>query len=118
VNESHFDLAKYDTLQPPRSGYLEGLELSQIVDPENWSGLTLKLRLRPSGAAESARLWLEFHEVQELRIGPLQGLSFYCVEVRSAAAMQLEGRNYYVVENDHNAFSFYCRNFLETAENP
>jgi hypothetical protein len=118
MNGSHLDLAEYDALEPARFGYLEGLELSQVVDPENWSGLTLKLRLRPSGATESPRLWLEFHEVQELRIGPLQGLSFYCVEVRSAAAMQLEGRNYHVVENDHNAFSFFCRNFLATVENP
>jgi len=101
-----------------RFGYFESLELSQVVDLEDWSGFTLKLRLQPSAATESPRVWLEFHEVQELRIGPLQGLCFYCVEVRSAAAMQLEGRNYYVVENDHNALSFYCRDFLEIVENP
>lgn len=118
MSGSHLDLAEYDALEPARFGYLEGLELSQTVDPESWSGFNLKLRLRLSSAIESPRLWLEFHEVQELRIGPLQGLSFYCVEVRSAVAMQLEGRNYYVVENDHNAFSFYCRCFLETIENP
>ena len=114
MNGSHLDLAQYAALEPAWFGYLEVLELSQVVDPEKWSGLTLKIRLRSSGVTDSPCLCLEFHEVQELRVGPLQGLSFYCVEVRSAAAMQLEGRNFHVVENDHNAFSFFCRNYLAT----
>ena len=117
MNVLHPDLANHDALQPAWFGYLESLELNQSVDPESWSGLTLKLRLRPSGSTESRCIWLEFHEVQELRIGPLHGLCFYCVDVRSAAAMQLEDRNYYVVENDHNALSFYCRDFIATVEN-
>jgi hypothetical protein len=116
MNESRPELGKYVGLEPVRFGYLEGLELSQVSDPENWSGLTLKLRLRPS--TESPCMQIEFHEVQELRIGPLQGLSFYCIEVRSATSMQLENRTYHVVENDHNAFSFFCRSFIEIIENP
>src|SRR3954452_16324955 len=114
MNESDPILTEYDALAPARFGYLENLELSQVVDPECWSGYTLVLRLRPSCSTESPCLRLEFHQVQELRLGPLQGLLFYFVEIRSITEMQLEDRRYYVVESDHDAFSFYCRGFSAT----
>ena len=104
------------TSDPPWFGFLESFELSQVVDPKHWSGLTLVLRLRSSGKPGSPCHRLEFQQVQELRLSLMPGLYFYGVEIRSIREMQLENRNYYVIENDNDALSFYCHSFSSTLE--
>jgi hypothetical protein len=110
-------LTDYYALNPAAFGLLESLELCQSVQPEEWSGFTLVLRLRSSTTSEPKCLRLEFNRVQDLRIGPLEGLLRYFFEIRSIRERQLEDRNYQVVESEHNAFSFFCNNFSATTEN-
>lgn len=116
MNEPDSRLTEHDGLGPAPAGFLEKFELSQVVNPEHWSGFTLTLQLRPSGESDSPCLHLEFHQVQELRLGPLDGLLCYFIEIRSITERQLEDRRYYVVESDHGAFSFYCRSYYAAYE--
>jgi hypothetical protein len=107
-------LEQYYTLRPADFGFLECLELRQSVRPEEWSGFTLTLRLRSSTAPEAKSLILTFTGVQDLRVGSLEGLVRFLVEIRSIREQQMEGLNYKVVEKEHNAFSFFCSSFFAT----
>jgi hypothetical protein len=104
-------LRHYYSLNPAEFGFLECLELRQSVEPDDWSGFTLAIRLRASARRGADCLCLEFSGVQNLRIGPLEGLLRYFFEIRSVADRQLEDIKYEVVESEYKAFSFCCSGF-------
>jgi hypothetical protein len=106
----------YYSLNPSEFGFLGLLELRQSVQPEEWLGFTLVLRLRSPTTSERKYLRLEFSRVQDLRIGPLEGLLRYFFEIRPIRDRQLEDINYQVVESEYNAFSFVCSSFIATLE--
>jgi len=105
-----------DSVGPMHVGYLETLELDQVVNPDQWSGLRLTLRLRHSFEPESPSSHLEFYQVRSLRFKMPDMLCSYFVEIRSIAERQLEGQHYHVVESDHGAFSFYCHSFVAVSD--
>lgn len=107
---------RYHALSPGEFGFLESFELRQSVQPEDWSGFTLVLRLRSLTTPDAKCLRLEFGRVRDLRIGPLEGLLGYFVEIRSIRDRQLEDMNYEVVESEYNAFSFFCQSFTAVTE--
>lgn len=92
-------------------GFLERLELRQSVDPREWSGFQIEMDLRANASTTSPRLLLMFEGVKSLRIGDLQGLLRYMVEIHSIAGSQLEGANYQVDESEYKAISFTCSTF-------
>lgn len=108
---------RYYALKPAEFGFLECLELRQSVQPEEWAGSTLKLRLRPSTKHEAHQyLNLVFCGVHDLRIGSLEGLLRFFLEIRSIQEEQREGVNYRVVESEYSAFAFVCGSFVATLE--
>ena len=98
-------------LRKKEFGFLERLELQQSVDPAVWAGFRLEVDLRASMDLHSPRLLLEFVGVKDLRIGTLEGLLRYILDIRWIGAAQLEGRNYKVVESEYDALSFTCDSF-------
>jgi hypothetical protein len=113
---SDIHLESYYSLAPASFGFLESLELRQSVLPEEWTGFTLRLRLRSSTSPGAKCLRLEFGGVHDFRAGRLNGLLRYFLEVRSIRDRQLEGRNYRVVESEYNALAFDCCSFVATLE--
>lgn len=109
-------LDHYYSLNPAEFRYIECLELRQSVQPDEWVGFTLILRLR-SSKPEQKYLHLEFSRVQNLQIGRLEGLVSYFFEIISLRERQLEDINYQVIGGEHNAFSFLCDRFSATIEN-
>jgi hypothetical protein len=107
---------QYYALKPAEFGFLECLELRQSVQPEKWTGFTLKLRLRSSTIRGAKCLSLIFSDVHDLRIGSLEGLLKFFLEIRSIRERQLEGLNYSVVESEYNAFVFVCGSFVATVD--
>ena len=107
---------QYYALKPADFGFLESLELRQSVQPDEWSGFILKLRLRSSTTPGAKCLHLVFSGVQDLRIGSLEGLLRFFLEIRPIREQQMEGRNYKVVESEYNAFTFFCSSFTVTLE--
>jgi len=107
---------QYYALKPVDFGFLECLELRQSVQPEGWSGFTLKLWLRSSTTLGAKCLNLVFNGVHDLRIGSLEGLLKFFLEIRSIREQQMEAHNYRVVETEHNAFTFFCSDFSFTLE--
>jgi len=103
-------------LRKAEFGYLERFDLQQSVDPNQWAGFRVEIDLRALAQAESRRLRLVFIGVRDLRIGSLEGLLFFLIEIRSIRDQQLEGLNYRVVEGEHNAFSFVCESFTASIE--
>lgn len=112
MSESDPVLADYDALGSARIGFLETLELSQDVNPQRWSGLTLTLKLQSSGEPDAPCMHLEFYQVQGLRLGTMDGLFCYFVEIQSISERQLEFLHYHVAESEHGAFSFNCHSFV------
>ena len=106
----------YYALNPAAFGFLGLLELRQSIQPEEWLGFTLVLRLRPPTTPERKYLRMEFSRVQDLRIVPLEGLLRYFFEIRSIRERQIEDINYQVVESEHNVCSFICASFVATLE--
>ena len=106
-------IERYYALRKAEFGFLERFELRQPVDPREWNGFRLEVDLRSSAQAESDRLRLVFAGVRDLRIGELEGLLRYMIDIRSITAAQVEGRNYRLVEGEYDAFSFVCESFTE-----
>ena len=107
---------QYYALKPAEFGFLEFLELRQSVQPEEWTGFTLKLKLRSSTIHGAKCLNPIFSGVHDLRIGSLEGLLKYFLEIQSIRERQMEGLNYSVVESQHSAFAFACRSFVATVD--
>jgi hypothetical protein len=107
---------QYYALKPTEFGFLECLELRQSVRPEEWSGFTLTLRLRPLTTGRGKCLCLMFTGVRELRVASLDGLLPLFLEIRCMRERQLEGLNYRIVESERSAFSFFCSGFTATVE--
>jgi hypothetical protein len=107
---------QYYALKPADFGFLECLELRQAVQPENWAGFNLTLVLRASTLPNAKGLRLAFKGVRDLRIGTVQGLVRYLLEIRAVHEQQMEDRSYKVVESEYNAFAFFCRTFAATVE--
>ena len=103
------EIDKYYSLRPAEYGFLESLTLQQSVQPEMWHGLDLTIRL--SSISSSGSLCLEFKGVKDLRIGLIQGLVQYRLDIRSIRDDQQEGLHYRVVESEHDLLSFVSSNF-------
>lgn len=107
----------YQRLRPFEFGLLERLELVQAVDWETSTGRALTLHLRSAAAQNRGkRLRLAFDGVRGLRIGDLEGLIHFTLEIESIRERPLDGLAYQVVEREYNAFFFYCRDFTCTLE--
>ncbi len=116
MTASNSVIDRFYALRKAEFGYLERLELRQSVSPMEWSGYLLELELRSSATATRRRLRLEFVGVHDLRIGALEGLLFYMMEIRWIGDAQMERLNYRVVESEHDAFSFVCESFDASIE--
>lgn len=107
----------YQRLRPFEFGLLERLELFQAVDSEASTGLALALHLRSAAAPNRGkRLRLAFEGVRGLRIGDLDGLIHFTLEIQSIRDRRMEGLSYQVAEGEYNAFFFYCREFTSALE--
>jgi hypothetical protein len=111
ANKTDEYIEQYYALRKAEFGFLERLELRQTGDPIGWSGLRVQIDLRSALRFDSRRLCLVFEGVRELRIGTIEGLFLYMIEIRSIVASQLEDLNYRVVEGEYDAFSFLCKSF-------
>ena len=107
---------QYYALKPAEFGFLESLELSRSVQPEECTGFTLKLRLLSSTLPKAKCLTLEFRGVRDLCMGSFEGLHRLFLEIISIREHQMEGLNYRVVEGEVNTFSFYCGDFIATVD--
>jgi hypothetical protein len=101
----------YYELSPAIYCFLELLSIRQCVDPKEWAGLDLAMRLSSSFGSDAKRLQLDFTGVRDLKIGSLDGLMRYAIDIRSIAERQLEGLSYRVVEEEWGLVSFACADF-------
>jgi hypothetical protein len=92
-------------------GFLERLDVEQSVDPATWHGLSLEIWLRAAPAANAPLLRLSFTGVSNLRIGRLEGLMRYIIEIHLDSNSQVEGGNYHVMESEYDLLSFLCEDF-------
>src|SRR5271165_4738235 len=109
-------IQRFYSIRKTDFGFLERLELKQSVDPAHWAGFELAIDLRSSVSNTSPRLRLAFLAVQELRIGTLEGLLRYVIEIQWIGASQMEGIHFKVVEGEYNAISFVCDTFTASIE--
>jgi hypothetical protein len=92
-------------------GFLERIELAQIVDPARWNGFQLTVVLRSEADASSSALRMTFSGVRDIRIGELCGLLRYMLEVRCIEGSQMERSRFKITESEYDAFSFVCEAF-------
>jgi hypothetical protein len=105
-------LKSYYSLRPSQYGYLEAFKLEREIHDGSCSDYSLKLKLCPStGQHKNKRLTISFSEVKELKVGDLKGLVSLLIDIRDVQEFQLEDTKYKVVENEYEAFSFYCNDF-------
>ncbi len=109
-------IQRFYAIRKAEFGFLERLELQQSVDPTNWAGFRLEIDLRSSATSTSPRLRLAFVGVQELRVGKLEGLLRYMIDIRWIGASQMERRNYKVAEGEYDAISFVCDAFTASLD--
>lgn len=103
-------VSRFDAVGQAKFPFLESMELSRDIESGTCSDYSLTLVLVPAQAGKSLRI--VFEGVRDLRIGSLEGLLALRLELRSVRDSQLEGLRYRVVESEHEAFSFYCSNFV------
>jgi hypothetical protein len=104
-------IERYYAIRKAKFGFIERIELLQSVDPGNWNGFRLEIDLRSEADSLSPRLRLVFSGVQECRIGQLDGLLRYMIEISWIGDSQMEGRHYKIGESEYDAFSFVCQSF-------
>jgi len=109
-------IEQFYAMRGSQYGFLERLELQQSVDPKAWSGIRLEVHLRSAAANNASRLRLVFVGVKELRVGILQGILNYVLEIRPIAEMGHEHLNYKIVESEYDAMSFLCDSFTARIE--
>lgn len=102
---------RYWALSPQKFQYLESVELHRKVDQASTDRYQLTLTLLAEPQSESARGRFTFYGVQELRFGPLDGLLRLAIEITDVRERQLEDISFRVVDSEHQAVEFWCRDF-------
>jgi hypothetical protein len=103
-------IGKFIDLKSLNYSFLEVFELSRNVGPEGCSDFDCKVVL--SGLDPSSpRLVLTFEGVRDIKLGRLEGLFKFNLNIRPIRNHQLEGLNYRVIEEEYDALSFSCRAF-------
>jgi hypothetical protein len=98
--------------------FLKTFTLSRHLVDGELGAFDLVMVFVPAIVIESARrLVLRFEGVRDLKVGDLEPLFMLRLEVRLIRDQQLEELNYKVVESEHDAFRFLCRDFSARVEN-
>ena len=111
MSETSKLIDSYYAVRKGTFGFLERIELTQIIDPAKWNGFQMKVILRSEADVSSSALRLTFTGVQDIRIGELCGLLRYMLEIRCIEESQLECSRFKVTESEYDAFSFVCEAF-------
>lgn len=104
-------VADYSALAHSAFGFMEKLEFTQQTNANTWDKAFLSLWLRSSTFAGSSVLKLNFAKVQDLRLGNIEGLLRYCIEIRLIQDNGLEEVRLRVTETEYNLLAFYCCDF-------
>ncbi len=106
-------IRQYYSLNPGQFGFLESLKLYREFCDSGCSDYILELKLRnyPGKKKEERLLNLTFTGVRNLKIGVLEGILNLLIDIRSVHEYQLEDLCYKIVENENEAFSFFCKDF-------
>jgi hypothetical protein len=102
---------KFRSLKPLQYGFLEALELSRSVGPEGCSDFHCRLVLTGGLDSGASRLVLTFVGVRDIKIGRLEGLFKFALDILSIRDHQLEDLNYRIIEREYDALFFSCRDF-------
>lgn len=97
-------------LGPVQYRFLESISLRRDLSAGGAYPFDLSLALVDS-PSPSRRLHLELMGVSGLKIGDIDGLWGWFVEIRSVVESGLEGLRFRVVESEHDLLSLWCRDF-------
>ena len=115
MNDENIAIQHYYSLNPIQFGFLESLNLSREILSEGCSDYLLDIKMRTfPRKSDTHKLSLSFWGVRNLRLGNLEGLTNWFIEIRSIHEHQLEDLEYRVIESENEAFSFYCKDFKAT----
>lgn len=92
--------------------YLQSINLSRCIHENGCSDYSLNIVLCDYPYYEGyEKLLLTFLGVKNIKIGDLDGLVKHLIIISDVSDRQMEDINYRVVEEENDAFCFYCKTF-------
>jgi len=98
-------------LEPRHYKFLKTINLTRNISQESCSKYDVELILSQLTSSEH-ELHIRFANVFDIQIGHLEGLFGLFIDIEDVSDMQLEDGKYRVVEQEEQAFSFYCKDFF------
>jgi len=109
-------LSEFLDLRPAQFRFLESISLRRRLSGGGAGPFHVSLTLVDS-LPPSTRLHLDFAGVRGLKIGDIDCLYAWFVEIRSVAESGLEeGLRFRVVESEHDSLSLWCQDFVARVE--
>ncbi|WP_027159908.1 hypothetical protein [Methylobacter luteus] len=101
---------EFIALGPRHYKFLKSINLTRNISQESCSKYDVELVLSRLEINEH-ELHIKFNSAFDIKLGRLEGLFGLLVDIEDVSNMQLEGARYRVVEQEEQAFSFYCEDF-------
>ena len=111
------DIEEYIELKPRYYKFLKSINFSRQFSQSKSCGYNVELILSKSSYDNNNYLKIQCVNATNIKLGNIEGMLGLLVNIEDVKGNQLEGCNYLIVEEEEEAFSFYCEEFfVETFE--
>jgi hypothetical protein len=105
------NIKNFLTLTPQEYCFLKSMSIDRKISDEVYHKYDIELVLSKRPSSGSGDLRIKCTNAFDIKINNIEGLPGLLVEIKDVSANQIEGARFRVIEQEENAFSFYCSEF-------
>ncbi len=106
------DIEKFAVLKPRYYRFLKTININREISNDECSKYDVELVLSKCTNEYDKDLRVRCINAFDIKIGCIEGMLGLLIDIENVSSKQLEGGGYRVVEQEENAFSFYCEEFF------
>jgi hypothetical protein len=107
----HNNIDKFHALMPVSYYFLIAISLKREFSFEEFSPPTIEFTLSKVSSGKTEDMKVHCTNARDIKIGDIESLHGIQLEIYDVSSHQLEGILYKVMDEENNAFSFFCSDF-------
>jgi hypothetical protein len=112
------DIEEFISLKPAHYRFLKTINLTRTISKEGCGRFDVDIILSKVSENTVEDLRVRCINSFDIKIGDIESMFGFHIEIEDIRSRQLEGGKYRIVEQEENAFSFYCDEFFAELINP
>jgi hypothetical protein len=106
------DIQEYVALKPRYYRFLKAINFSRKISNEKCYGYDVEILLSKCSSEDDADLRIQCTNAFDIKINNIEGMLGLLVDIEDVKGKQIESGNYRILEQEEDAFSFYCEDFF------